>query len=329
MIYQGKCEKVLPTWKDELFDAIVTDPPYGLGDREPTAEEIDRYLSGGGTLDMGGDFMGADWDIPSVHVWKQCKRLLKPGRLLFAFGGSRTFDLIDLGIQAAGFNKLGTILWAYSQGWPKGGDISKKIDKAKGVDPTVVGPDPEAKRRNKKKPRFNGQDFNNGQVYQGAPDIPLTEPTSEEGQLWKGWGTTLKPSWEPVMVYAKGEPERTVDFTDPFFYCSKATKSETTLKGEIENDHPTKKPLRLMQYLVKLAARPGELVLDPYLGSGSTGVACLHEDMKFDGIEMYEPFFEIAVKRCQLVSAAIESYKGQRAVFAMSQAFEDDEPITP
>jgi DNA modification methylase len=328
VIHQGRCELALPHWKNELFDAIVTDPPYGLGNREPTAEEIDRYLSGGGTPETG-DFMGNDWDIPSVHVWKQCLRLLKPGRLLFAFGGSRTFDLIDLGIQAAGFNKLGTLLWAYSQGWPKGGDISKKIDKAKGVEPTVVGPDPEAKRRNKKKPRFNGQDFNNGQVYQGAPEIPLTEPTSEEGQLWKGWGTTLKPSWEPVMVYAKGEPLRTIDFTDPFFYCAKASRSETTLKGEIENDHPTKKPVKLMRHLVSLAADRGELVLDPYFGSGTTGVACIHEDVRFDGIEMYDPFWEIAVKRCQLVHADVSSFRGQQAVFALSQALEDDEPITP
>jgi site-specific DNA-methyltransferase (adenine-specific) len=307
---------------------LVTDPPYGLG-REPTEEELDRYLSGEGGLDLG-DFMGKNWEIPSVAVWRECFRLLKPGRLLLSFGGTRTFDLISLGIQAAGFMKLGELLWVHGQGFAKGGDISKKIDKAKGVVPKVIGPDPEAKRRNKKTPRFNGQDYNNGQVYQGATEIPLTEPMSEEGQLWKGWGSQLKPAWEPILVFCKGESERTIDFTDPFFYCAKAAKSETTLKGEIENDHPTKKPLKLMRHLVSLASRPGELVLDPYLGSGTTAEACIHERVEYIGIEKYAPFHEIASKRTCIVQAEVNSFRGQQEVFALSQDLnDDDEPITP
>jgi len=217
-----------------------------------------------------------------------------------------------------------------SQGFPKGGDVSKKIDKKKGAKPIVVGPDPEAKRRNKKKPRFNGDQYANGDVYQGATEVPLTEPGSEAGQLWRGWGSQLKPSWEPVMVYSKGDPIRPVDFTDPFFYCAKAVKSETTLKGTIDNSHPTKKPIKLMTYLVSLAAKPGELILDPYFGSGSTGVACIEQDIQCDGIEMDDGFFEIASNRCRIVYGERQSFKGQQAVFSeVIDLFEDDEPITP
>jgi len=328
VIFEGKCELHLPQLKSELYDAIVTDPPYGLG-REPTPEEIGRYLAAENALSLG-DFMGKDWDIPSVGVWKQCYRVLKTGRLLLAFGGTRTFDLIDLGIQAAGFRKLGELLWIHGQGWPKGGDLSKKIDKKRGVSPIVVGPDPEAKRRNKKKPRFNGDQYANGEVYQGATEVPLTEPASEEGQLWKGWGSQLKPSWEPVMVYSKGDPLQTIDFTDPFFYSAKASRAETTLKGMVENDHPTKKPIKLMRHLVTLAASVGEFILDPYLGSGSTGVACIQEGLTFDGIEMHKPFWEIASQRCRLVWSEVDSHKSQLDMVSLALSLdEDDEPITP
>lgn len=271
--------------------------------------------------------MGKDWEIPSVLVWKECFRVLKPGRLLLSFAGTRTVDLISLGIQAAGFRKLGELLWVHGQGFPKGGNVSKAIDKLKGVTPTIVGPDPEAKRRNKKSPRFNGQDYANGTVWQGATDVPLTEPATEEALLWEGWGTQLKPAWEPILVFSKGEPERSIDFTTPFFYCSKASKSETTLKGEIENDHPTKKPLKLMRHLVRLASRPGELVLDPYLGSGTTAEACVHEGVSFVGIEKDPKFHAIASRRLAFVRAEVNSLQGQRDVLDLALSLGDDPEV--
>lgn len=82
----GPCLDLLKTLPDNSVDAVVTDPPYGLGQREPTAEDIVAYLSGGG-LDHGGDFMGRDWEIPSVEIWKECLRVLKPGAHLFSFAG--------------------------------------------------------------------------------------------------------------------------------------------------------------------------------------------------------------------------------------------------
>lgn len=104
----GDCLDVLKTLPDCSVDSVVCDPPYGLGTREPTAEEIIAYLQGA-ILDCGGDFMGHAWDIPSVAVWKECFRVLKPGGHLLSFGGSRTFDLISIGIRAAGFECRDTI----------------------------------------------------------------------------------------------------------------------------------------------------------------------------------------------------------------------------
>jgi len=69
VIIHGKCLEVLRTYPDNFFDAICTDPPYGLGGRDPTPEEIIAYLTGA-DLDTG-EFMNKDWDLPSVSVWKE------------------------------------------------------------------------------------------------------------------------------------------------------------------------------------------------------------------------------------------------------------------
>jgi site-specific DNA-methyltransferase (adenine-specific) len=91
--------------------------------------------------------------------------------------------------------------------------------------------------------------------------------------------------------------ERQKEGASRFFYCSKASRSERTCEGKVDNKHPTVKPLALMQYLVRLVTPVGGRVLDPFMGSGSTGMACLAEDMSFVGIEMESESFDVAVSR--------------------------------
>ncbi len=166
-ILLGDCLEILKTLPDASVDAVVTDPPYGLGPKEPTMEEIVAYLNGS-ELDTGGDFMGRDWSIPPVAVWKECLRVLKPGGHLLSFGGTRTFDLISIGIRAAGFDSRDTVAsffgsevlaWLHGQGFPKSLNISKALEKA-GAPPEVV-------------------------------------------ERWRGYGTALKPAWEPILVFRK------------------------------------------------------------------------------------------------------------------------------
>ena len=78
-----------------------------------------------------------------------------------------------------------------------------------------------------------------------------------------------------------------------FFYCAKATKAD---RGE-GNDHISVKPNALMRYLVRLICPPGGAVIDPFMGSGSTGVACMQEGMRFTGIELDPHYCEIAERR--------------------------------
>ena len=140
-ILLGDCLEVLRGVPDASVDSIVTDPPYGLGNREPTVDEIVAYLLERGNLDTGGDFMGRDWSVPSVAVWKECLRVLKPGGHLLSFGGTRTYDLISLGIRAAGFRCRDTVAsqfgvqvlqWVHGQGFAKGSNIALGIDKKNG-----------------------------------------------------------------------------------------------------------------------------------------------------------------------------------------------------
>jgi site-specific DNA-methyltransferase (adenine-specific) len=86
-----------------------------------------------------------------------------------------------------------------------------------------------------------------------------------------------------------------------FFYCAKASKKERNgwADSEITNDHPTVKPIALMEYLIKLVSREGALVLDPFMGSGTTGIACKKLNRNFIGIELDKDYFEIAKKRIE------------------------------
>jgi DNA modification methylase len=109
-LHCGDCREVLATLPDGSVDAVVSDPPYGLS------------------------FMGKRWDydVPSVEVWQQCLRVLKPGGHLLAFAGTRTQHRMACRIEDAGFEIRDMIAWVYGSGFPKSLDVSKAIDKGTG-----------------------------------------------------------------------------------------------------------------------------------------------------------------------------------------------------
>lgn len=131
-VEHGDCAELTKGLPADCCDSVVVDPPYGLGPREPTVDEIVAYLKGEAALDTGGDFMGEDWELPPVAVWREALRVLKPGGLLLSFGGTRTWDLISLGLRAAGFERRDSIAdllplaWVHGQGWPKNGEAQLK-----------------------------------------------------------------------------------------------------------------------------------------------------------------------------------------------------------
>ena len=416
----GDCLERMRELPDACVDAIVTDPPYGLS------------------------FMGKKWDydVPSVEIWAECLRVLKPGGHLLAFAGTRTQHRMAVRIEDAGFEIRDMIAWVYGSGFPKSLDVSKAIDKAAGAEREVVG-----SKLGQPGYHLSGHDggeaFGHGlssSTYETRlASTQITAPATEAAHQWQGWGTALKPALEPITVarkpligtvaenvlahgtgainvdgcrvgdfvnttpsgvdrrnaalaeagyrpgaYQMGQttpngaqgrwpanlihdgsqmvldlfPETTSgafnqaskkaensiygkhsEYKDPkqygkssgsaarFFYCAKTSKRDRDegLDGVEEvpaadfdhrpsgdfaarmnrerppvmkrNTHPTVKPTDLMRYLCRLVTQPGGVVLDPFMGSGSTGKAAMLEGFDFIGIEREADYIKIADAR--------------------------------
>lgn len=338
----GDCLEVMRTLPDCSVDAVVTDPPYGLA------------------------FMGKRWDydVPSVEIWAECLRVLKPGGHLLAFAGTRTQHRMAVRIEDAGFEIRDMIAWVYGSGFPKSLDVSKAIDKAAGAEREVVGREENwgASKAADGKAAFGD--------YVGGWNI--TAPATSEARQWQGWGTALKPALEPITVARKplvgtvaanvlahgtgginvdgcrvgtearpvmvrtetvvsatsmsgqstgatssgelttsgrwpanlihdGSDEATAGLADSarFFYTAKASRDDRS-DG---NTHPTVKPTDLMRYLCRLVTPPGGVVLDPFMGSGSTGKAAMLEGFEFIGIEREVQYHAIAERRIRNAAA--------------------------
>jgi site-specific DNA-methyltransferase (adenine-specific) len=304
---------------DNSVHAVVTDPPYGLS------------------------FMGKKWDydVPTVELWAECLRVLKPGGHLLAFAGTRTQHRMAVRIEDAGFEIRDMIAWVYGSGFPKSHDVSKAIDRAAGAEREVVG------QKNYSSPDFSDEQFvKQGSMMQTHTKalrtcIDITAPATEAARQWQGWNSALKPALEPITVARNpligtiaenvlqhgtgainvdgtriGEESRwpanlihdgSLDVVKElksaarFFYTAKAGGRDrnANLDPDNPNGHPTVKPLLLMQYLVRLVTPPGGVVLDPFMGSGTTGLACRREGFDFIGMEREAAYFQICKNRIE------------------------------
>ena len=427
-LYQGNSLKVLPLLEPEQFTACVCDPPYHLtqASRKGSPRDNDPSTPFGRTRLGSKGFMGKTWDGGDVafrpEFWTEVLRVLRPGATLLAFGGTRTFHRLTCAIEDAGFEIRDCLMWLYGSGFPKSLDISKALDKAAGAEREVVG------RRSQ--PDIRGDSYQNRQRHgkTGNVEILDTVPATELAKRWDGWGSSLKPAWEPIVLAMKPldgtfaqnvlshgvggmnidasrigigkggrrDGEKTADkrYTDRgatnfaptpgprggdakgrwpanllldevsgemldrqsgitksgamkrqvgpypgenatgflrghsgphnqhgdsggasrFFYCAKASKRDRTCDGRVENTHPTVKPRSLMEYLCRLVTPPGGgVILDPFMGSGSTGIGALMTGNRFVGIELEPESFETARQRIEAVSQAISELETTNA----------------
>ena len=203
----GDCIQILRGMESNSVGSIICDPPYDLvgnsrnGSPQP-GDQSTPYGRSGPSKSKG--FMGKGWDGTGIafgqELWGEIYRVLKPNGVVKAFGGTRTFHKMARAMATSGLEDLRVEAWCYGSGFPKSMDISKQLDKKAGVEPKVVG--------FKKVTRLLPNDVPFGQglisetpVVGGTVDV--TEPVSEEAQQWNGWGTALKPAWEPVVVGRK------------------------------------------------------------------------------------------------------------------------------
>lgn len=172
-LYQGNMLDMLDVIEPNSIDSVITDPPYEL------------------------NFMGKGWDNSGIafqpDTWKKCYEVLKSGGYLLAFGGSRTFHRIACAIEDAGFEIRDTIMWLYGSGFPKSMNIGLAIDKKNGVESIDTGIKSLNARPNCDKTNTL---YESGTV---GKEFTIKKATNE----WNGWGTALKPSFEPIIVARK------------------------------------------------------------------------------------------------------------------------------
>jgi DNA modification methylase len=187
-VIHGDCLSVMPTLPAESVDAIVCDPPYGLS------------------------FMGKNWDhgIPGVAFWAAALRVAKPGAHLVAFGGTRTFHRLACAIEDAGWEIRDTLSWMYGSGFPKSLDVSKALDKAAGAAGEYGGPKSEAHAGWIERGKMRGDHGHEGHQRPWMDDPAAVDrnarqylPATDAAKQWAGWGTALKPAWEPIILARK------------------------------------------------------------------------------------------------------------------------------
>ena len=323
-LLHGDCLEVMRAMPAESVDAVVTDPPYGLS------------------------FMGKRWDydVPSVEIWQECLRVLKPGGHLLAFAGTRTQHRMCVRIEDAGFEIRDMIAWVYGSGFPKShnlkGDWQGWGTALKpALEPITVARKPlvGTVANNVLRHGTGALNVDGCRVHlSDEPNRGKILTTTREAKSTITLPATSMPFYNekgrwPANLIHDGSDEVTGLFPGNegrFFYCAKASKrdrdeglsSPEVSPGEktgredgsagitpyagsrapTRNNHPTVKPTALMRYLCRLVTPPEGVVLDPFMGSGSTGKAAVLEGLAFVGIEREEGYLEIA--RARIDSAA-------------------------
>jgi site-specific DNA-methyltransferase (adenine-specific) len=306
VLLEGDCREVLKGYDDSTFDSIVTDPPYGL------------------------KFMNKSWDhdVPGLDYWQAIFRVAKPGAFCLAFGGARKFHRLACAIEDAGWLLSDCIGWIYGGGMPKARGRLKPawnpiIVACKGVAPLNVEdcrvpPTGESRERvgepsqDRRYTESGGTNFaakpgvRGGSpkgrhpaniIHDGSDEVLAIFP-EEAGQA-APLARRSSDKFQNTYGAFKGqedaafEPHDDLGSASRFFYCVRASTAE---RGE-GNDGPCVKPLALMRYLVRLITPPGGIVLDPFMGSGSGGLAALQEDRLFVGIDDDPHAVEIATRR--------------------------------
>ena len=312
-LYNADCREIMRGLEGESIQAIITDPPYEIG------------------------FSGKYWDRSGVafdaNVWRECFRVLKPGGHLLAFGGTRTYHRMAVAIEDAGFEIRDTIEWIYNNGLTKSSNVGLTLARMGGREPSenlrqarictnlkpahepiVMARKPLSEKTVAKNYLRHGAGALNidecriprepwhwtkGQVRNPSSVFVKTSrnvnPPSEEGRF------PANVLCEDDTLAASGYDTRNFSLKaweekQGLIFHGRADRKERQFPGG-RNTHPTVKPIGVISWLVRLVSREGDIVLDPFMGSGTTGVACKMFNRHFVGIDREEEYVRIAEGR--------------------------------
>jgi site-specific DNA-methyltransferase (adenine-specific) len=332
MLLNDDCLEAMQKLIDDgvQVDSIVTDPPYHLQsivDRfKNTSPEDDTYTSekvrnrsDGYSRLVATGFMGQEWDGGDIafrkETWELALKLLKPGGHILAFSASRNYHRMAVAIEDAGFEIRDQLMWLYGSGFPKSHNLGDGWGTAlkPAHEPIVMG-----KKRLEGTNKQNKEKYGTGGINIDGCRVEFSD--NDDPRVDKEYFHNASPDFKPGLDKENsiGEKQKLHDDKGRFpanvmhdrlqddwaryFYSPKVSKSE---RGE-DNTHPTVKPQELMKYLCRLVTPKGGIVLDPFMGSGSTGMAAKDEGFEFIGIEREKKYFEIAEKRIQAASPLME-----------------------
>ena len=272
LITNGNCEEILSQFGENTFHSCITDPPYGMG--------MEHW----------------DHSVPSVDVWRSIYRVLRPGAFCLAFCSPELYHRLACNVEDAGFNIKDQIMWMTTTKMPKFNRLKPAHE------PIVV-----AQKPYKGSLKDNHAEWGCGLIDTENTRVPWDKkpPTGWVAQGGKrrtfgkdGKTTGTQKEFGTVDANPAGRyPSNIIGEVQSehqkYFYAPRATRKE---KGE-DNDHPTVKPVSLMEYLIRIYSPVNSTVLDPFCGSGSTGVAAVSTNRQFVGIDLEEHYCQIAADR--------------------------------
>lgn len=228
-LYCGDCKEIMKELKEVLgenrpllIDAIVTDPPYGLEFMGATWDKLTRNLMNPQSeADIerkeayGDNYSGRCSNLPDLgktgdyakemqawhYEWaKAAIAIVKPGAHILAFGGCRTQHRLGCAIEDAGWTIRDCAMWLFGVGFPKSLNVSKKIDQLLGAERKIIG---EQKHSRKGIAAAEERTAIGAGSFGQEKTSPITIPATPEAKQWDGWGTSLKPAYEPIIMARK------------------------------------------------------------------------------------------------------------------------------
>jgi len=297
-VYLGDAAELLKKLDPNSIDLVLTDPPYFLDKldsnwnpqevKKSTTRQVIKHLPAGMRFDPDQGRNLQQWYL---EISRSIFDVLKPGGFFMSFSSPRLVHRMAVAMEDAGFHIRDIFIWLYPQGWAKGSSLARYAPKNR-----------QDELKSWKTPQVRGN-YEPIIVAQKPPIGSLVKNFLKSRVGLFNFEATLVGGLSPSNVLATEE----VEGVPNIFLVAKPRKKE---KGDY-NTHPTVKPVELLRHLIRLATDKGALVLDPFLGSGSTAVAAILEGRHYIGFEINEDYIEIARRRVkEALSSTQRRYKG-------------------
>jgi len=294
-LISGDALEILPLFPSDSIDAVITDPPYFLdrldNEWDPQRIELKNYkrqrvfhLPPGMKFDRKQGKAFYEWFF---RVSELVYRVLKPGGFFFAFSSPRLYHRLASAVDDAGFAIRDTFLWLYTHSQPKAMSLVHFIERME-LDPNYKS-ELKEKLKNWKTPQVKS-------AYE--PILVAQKPyegTFIENMLKHGVGlfnteVRIGENMFPANVLLIEESETILD---KYFLIERPRGAER----EETKWHYTPKPVRLCEYLIELSTVKEAVVLDPFIGSGTTAIASIRKKRHYIGIDINPEYIEKAEKR--------------------------------